>query len=111
MDPSRFTYNTVTKSDENHEVGSILAYRFSAERILQAVMWHARRKIWMFAPGIAVGYLNDDKYMDRAKEVDRLTAERIAREELRTELPSEETLAAMCEEGERMGWELGPPEE
>jgi hypothetical protein len=49
--------------------------------------------------------------MDRATGVDRATAERIARETLDTELPSEETLSAMCEEGDRMGWSLGPPEE
>jgi hypothetical protein len=111
MSPSRFAYKTITKSDETEEVGSIMAHRYSADRILQAVMWHARRKIWMFAPAIAVAYLNDWKYMNRATEVDRATAERIARETLGSELPTLETLDAMCEEGERMGWELGPPEE
>ena len=28
---------------------------------------------------------------------------------LRTDLPSEQTLQAMIEEGERMGWTYGPP--
>ena len=111
MLPTRFAYNAVTKSDETDEVGSIMAHRYSEKRLLQAVMWHVRRKIWMYAPAIAVGYLNDTGYMDRITEIDRPTAERIARQKLGTDLPSEETLAAMCEEGDRMGWRLGPPEE
>ena len=111
MAPSRFGYKKVMTSDESARVGSMIAYRLAEDRSLQAVMWAAHRKIWMFAPAIAVQFIYDPEVTDRAKEIDRPTAERVAREELRTELPSEETLAAMCEEGERMGWELGPPEE
>ena len=105
-----FSYKTITKSDETSEVGSIMAYRFSEKRTLQAVLWHTRRKMWMYAPAIGIGYLNDFEYMDRTEQVDRPTAERIA-QDLGIELPSEEALTAMCEEGERMGWKVGPPEQ
>jgi hypothetical protein len=110
MDLPAFSYKTITKSDETIDVGSIMAYRFSEKRTLQAVLWHARRKMWMFAPAIGIGYLNDFEYMDRTRQVDRSTAEREAHN-LGIELPSEETLTAMCEEGERMGWDLGPPDQ
>ena len=110
MTSKEFGYKTLTKSEDTDEVGSVMAYRFSEKRILQAVLWHARRKMWMFAPAIGIGFLNDFEYMDRTQEVDRPAAERVARN-LGIELPSEETLAAMCEEGERMGWQLGPPEQ
>jgi hypothetical protein len=110
MGPTRFSYNAVTKWDENDTIGSILIYRFTSEGTLQAVMWHARRQIWMYAPGIAIAYLNDLEYTDRMTEMDRPEAERVA-QELGTVLPTEENLNVMCEEGQRMGWTVGPPED
>jgi hypothetical protein len=74
-------------------------------------MWHATRKRWMYAPGIAAGLLFDDSYSNESTTVDRTTAEAMARQYLHSELPSEQTLREMCEEGDRMGWDLGPPEE
>jgi len=56
-----------------------------------------------------VPMLYDDKYQDRRKQIDRNTAEQIALETLRTELPTEAVLQTMVEEGERMGWTYGPP--
>jgi hypothetical protein len=111
VQPSHFAYMKLTKPEGSTEVASIMAYRNSAERTLQAVMWHANRKMWMFAPAIAVAFLNDLEYMDRATKVDRPTAEQIAKETLHAELPNEAELAEMCDEGERQGWELGPPRE
>ena len=110
MVSTEFGYMTLTKSEDTDDVGSIMAYRFSEKRILQAVLWHARRKIWMFAPAIAIAYLNDHMYWDRTTTVDRATAERVARQ-IGIELPSENVLDEICAEGERMGWEMGPPEE
>jgi hypothetical protein len=107
--PSQFGYKTVITSDGSNRLGSLIAYRLAEDLSLQAVMWAADRKIWMFAPAIAVQFIYDPEYMTFATEVDRATAERTARDELTAELPSEAELARMCAEGERMGWEMGPP--
>jgi hypothetical protein len=110
MTPKEFGYKTLTKSEDTDEVGSIMAYRFSEKRTLQAVIWDAHRKRWAYAPAIGTIYINDYMWWDRTAEVDRATAERIARQ-IGIELPNEETLDEMCAEGVRMGWEMGPPEE
>ena len=107
--PPQFGYKTVMTSDGSNRLGSLIAYRLAEDLGLQAVMWAADRKMWMFAPAIAVQFIYDPEYMIFATEVDRAKAERTAREELAVELPSEAELAQMCAEGERMGWELGPP--
>jgi hypothetical protein len=55
--------------------------------------------------------LFDDMEQERTRNVDRATAEQIARDSLQTELPSEPALQEMIDEGKRMGWEFGPPRE
>ena len=111
MDPLGFTYMKVLSTDDPADVGSVLAYRLGTDRHLQAVIWNATRRIWMYAPAIAGQFVYDPELLDLATEVDRALAEQIARETLNSELPSEATLEAMCEEGERMGWLVGPPPE
>ena len=109
MSPTRFGYKTVVTTDDSGRVGSLIAYRLADDRSLQAVMWAADRKTWIYAPGIAVQFIYDPELMQRAKEVDRQQAESTAHETLLTDLPTEPKLAAMCDEGARMGWEFGPP--
>ena len=109
MTDREFGYQAILTSDMTGAISSLIAYQVAQENPFQAVIWSVPRKAWIYAPGLAVPMLYDDKYQDRRKQVDRLTAERIAVESLHTELPSEETLEAMYQEGERMGWTYGPP--
>jgi hypothetical protein len=109
MTDQKFGYQAVLKSDMSGAVTSLIAYQVILDNPFQAVIWSVPRKAWIYAPGLAVPMLYDDKYQDRRKQIDRTTAEQIARETLQTELPSEETLQLMVEEGERMGWTYGPP--
>lgn len=76
---------------------------------MQAVMSHAGRKEWIYAPGIAAGLLFDDSYMDETVLIDRTTAEAMAAEYLPSCLPSVDTLREMIAEGTKMGWDYGPP--
>jgi hypothetical protein len=66
----------------------------------RAVMWSHRSTAWTFNPGTAARLLFDDRIEDRFQRVDRARAEEIART-LGTELPSEEELHRICEEGAR----------
>jgi hypothetical protein len=104
-----FGYNQLLMSDQSGRVASVFAYQSPPGQGLRAVMWSGRRKAWIYAPAIVAQYLFDDDFQDRTQEIDRPTAEQISREVLSTELPSETTLTEMCEEGERMGWRVGPP--
>jgi hypothetical protein len=78
-----FGYRVVTDSESN-AVTSLIAYEVQMRRPLQAVLWSVPRKKWIYNP--------------------------IARAALHSELPKEQTLLEMFEEGERMGWEFGPPQ-
>lgn len=106
---AKFAYQAFLESKESPRVTSLIAYRAPAQGQLQAVMWHAARKEWIYAPAIAAGLLFDDAYTDETVLVDRSTAEAMATEYLRSSLPNIETLRQMCAEGEKMGWEYGPP--
>jgi hypothetical protein len=107
MNSSDIAYQALMLETGSPAVTSLMA--FTDKESFQAVMWHATRHEWIYAPGIAVGLLYDDEYADEQITVDRPTAERLAREHLQTELPSVETILAMYEEGARNGWTYGPP--
>jgi hypothetical protein len=109
MSEPRFYYKAVLKSDGSGRVTTVLAYQAGNDGRLRAVKWSAPEKIWAYAPAIVSAYLYDPKYQERAQSVDRPTAERISRESLSSELPGEEDLEQMCDEGQRMGREFGPP--
>ena len=66
---------------------------------LRAVLWNTGTSSWTFSPDVVAPILYDDRNFDRWTNVDRRRAEEIARD-LGTELPSEEELHRMCEEGE-----------
>lgn len=63
----------------------------------KAVVWDRNRKTWAYRPDRIAAFLYEERSW---KEVDRSTAEEIARTNLGTELPSEEELHRICEEGE-----------
>ena len=105
----RFDYTEILKSDRSGVVTSLIAYQEPAGSPLRAVMWSSLHQAWISAPEIAARLLFDDLNLDRLRSVDRTTAEVTAREALPTELPSEDELTAILEEGERMGWDYGPP--
>jgi len=107
-DPT-FAYQAFLESKGSNKVTSLIAYQAPAQGPLQAVMWHAGRKEWIYAPAMAAGLLFDDAYLDETMQVDRLTAEALATEHLPSRLPTVETLQEMINEGARMGWDYGPP--
>ncbi|BCJ53283.1 hypothetical protein Asp14428_47580 [Actinoplanes sp. NBRC 14428] len=109
MTDKPFDYQAVLKADMSGTITSLIAYQVLPDSPLQAVIWSVPRKDWIYAPALAVPILYDHKYQGRTRVIDRLVAEEIAREVLRVELPSETALLEMCQEGERMGWEYGPP--
>ncbi len=99
----------VLKSDGSGRATCVISYLQAAEGPLQAVIWSVPRHSWIYAPALAVRFLFDDEYDERSKRVERPEAESIARELLGTELPTDEELRRLCEEGARMGWVFGPP--
>jgi hypothetical protein len=109
MTTGRFGYHVVQKSKTTPDPSSVIAALVQAGQPLRAVMWSVPRKTWIYAPAIAAGLLYDDQYQREVHPIDRATAEQIARDHLQTELPSEETLREMCEEGARLGQDWGPP--
>jgi hypothetical protein len=94
-----FSYHAMLKAPATPPSGLIAVRAWSGP--LQAVVWHVPKRRWIFAPAIAAPRIFDDQYADRNRSVDRPTAERIAREYLGTELPTEEHLHRICEEGAR----------
>jgi hypothetical protein len=92
-------------------VTSLIAYEAQNHQSLRAVMWSVPRKAWIYAPAIAATFLFDPSYQERIRPLDRVEAERVARETLPSELPTDQTLLRMLDEGQRMGWDFGPPRE
>lgn len=76
---------------------------------MRAVLWHASRERWMFAPGLAIDIMFEDDFQDQLTFVDRITAEDYASASLRQPLPTVDELRALCDEGVRHGWMFGPP--
>ncbi|MCM4082934.1 hypothetical protein [Paractinoplanes hotanensis] len=96
------------RSDDRSTITSLVAYQ-PGDQVLRAVLWSVPRRQWIYAPNLAAPVLYDDQEQDRGRPVDRRTAERISRDVLHTELPSETVLTEMSDEGERNGWNYGPP--
>jgi len=104
-----FGYRAILRSDQSRAVTSVIAYEVQSTAPLRAVMWSVPRKAWIYGPQMAGIFLRDPSYRDRIQRIDRAEAERIAQEFLKSELPTEQTLLEMLDEGERMAWEFGPP--
>jgi hypothetical protein len=103
-----FAYKAILRSDDRSTITSLVAYQ-PGNQALRAVLWSVPRRQWIYAPDLAAPILYDDQQLDRGQPVDRQTAERISRDVLRTELPSEADLTEISDEGERNGWNYGPP--
>src|SRR4051794_14679806 len=84
-----FDYTEVLRSAESSEVSSIIASLELPNQPLHAVLWSVRHHDWVYAPGPAARILYDDERFDSLREIDRTTAERVARDTLHSELPSE----------------------
>ena len=106
-----FGYQALLKADDSGTVTSVIAYRAPATAPLEAVLWSAPRRERIYGPGVVVRYLYDHKHHDRTRPIDRAEAERLAREVLGTELPTPSRLEDLVKEGQRMGWDFGPPME
>jgi hypothetical protein len=102
-----FAYD-VLRAD-NGTITTLIAYQERIGQAFRAVLWSVPRKQWIFAPAIAAGVLYDDDDPRQTETVDRQTAEQVAIDVLRAELPSVDALIVMSEEGERNGWNYGPP--
>ncbi len=66
----------------------------------RTVLWNHVSREWMFNGDGGARYLSDDELQPRRAPISRAEAERIAREKFGTELPDEEELHRICEEGE-----------
>ncbi|GAA0451234.1 hypothetical protein Ade02nite_76140 [Paractinoplanes deccanensis] len=109
MTDAPFHYTAVLKPDMSGEATSVIAHQPLPGQPLRAVLWSWLHKAWVSAPGTAAALLYDDQKFDQLRNIDRTTAERISREALHVDLPSEGQLNAIADEGERMGWPYGPP--
>ncbi len=67
---------------------------------VRTVLWDHVDQRWTFDGDVGARFLYDDNYQDRVTSISRAEAERIAREDLGTTLPSEEELHRICEAGE-----------
>lgn len=65
------------------------------------VTWSQKANGWIFNPYVTARWVFDDMYQERRSLVSRGEAERIARERYGVELPSEEELHRIDEEGDR----------
>jgi hypothetical protein len=99
--PRTFDYDVVYQMGRGSPLTSLIVSWLETDRPLRAVLWSVPRQRWISAPEIAVTLLYDDTEEKGVGPVDRATAERIAREYLGTELPTEEQLHRICEEGAR----------
>ncbi len=67
---------------------------------VRTVLWDHVDQRWTFDGDVGARFLYDDEKQERLANVSRAEAERIARENFGTELPDEEELHRICEEGE-----------
>jgi hypothetical protein len=94
-----FSYRAVYQTEHRRPPPVGLIIRESSTGPDRLVIWSHRDQGWRFRPEMAARYLYDDQMNDQVELVDRTTAERIARENLGAELPSEEELHRINEEG------------
>ena len=93
-----FTYYALYPRDPAAPPAGLLAEgSLTPEHRLVAIGWSHRHRTWTEATASLGAITLDPDYDDRLKIVDRATAERIARESLGVELPSEEEMQAIGE--------------
>jgi hypothetical protein len=106
---SGFDYTQVLLAADDDHAGNVIASIEAPDRPLQAVLWSSRHGAWIYAPGPAARILYDDQQFDHLRDIDRQTAERIAHDDLHADLPAEDALLRIIEDGERSGLTYGPP--
>ncbi len=94
-----FLYRATFRKDQEESAAGLIAEEPTMGPF-RAVVWSHRARAWTFNPEAAASFLLDDRNFDRWTEVDRTRAEEIART-LGTELPSEQELHRISEEGAR----------
>jgi hypothetical protein len=94
-----FLYRATFRTGQEEPAAGLIAEE-PTNGPFRAVVWNHRARAWTFNPEAAASFLLDDRNFDRWTEVDRTKAEEIART-FGTELPTEEELHRMCEEGDR----------
>jgi hypothetical protein len=94
----RFTYYVLYhRPDQIQPVGLLAEGRAAPGLPRRVVGWDHQDEAWTEAQASLGAILINPDYEDRIQTVDRTTAERIARETLGAELPSEEELLAIGE--------------
>jgi hypothetical protein len=92
----RFTYYVLyRRRDQTQPVGLLTEGRADPARPHRAVGWDHEDEDWTEAQASLGAILINPDWEDRIRIVDRATAERIARETLGAELPTEEELQAI----------------
>ena len=94
-----FGYHVVLTSTKTRRPASLIAAWIETDQPLQAILWSRPDRAWIYAPAIATDTMYSYETEDQVNPVDRQTAEQIAVTALGTELPDEETLFRMCQEG------------
>jgi hypothetical protein len=93
-----FTYYALYPRDPAAPPRGLLAEgSLAPDRRLVAIAWSHRHRTWTEATASLGAITLDPDYDDRLKIVDRATAERIARDQLGAELPSEEEMQRIGE--------------
>jgi len=100
MSQTTFFYRAIFRTEEQVAPPGGLICSELTNGPPRTVLWDRTRREWVFNREVGAMFLYDPETQDRAMLVSRDEAERIAREQLRTELPSEEELHQICEEGE-----------
>src|SRR5262245_17883710 len=95
-----FSYYAIYKTEDRSPPPAGLIARESSTGPERLGIWSHRDRGWRFRPEMAAPYLYDDREMDRVLQVDRTTAEEVARENGWQELPTERELHKICELGE-----------
>lgn len=101
-------YHAVQRRRRTHPTSIIIPWMLVGQP-LRAVIWDSPRQAWTYDPTTAETLMFDDHFQEEVRPISRTEAEQIAREHLGTELPSEEEIRRICEEGAKQGRNSGQP--
>jgi hypothetical protein len=96
------TYYAIYKTEEMTPPAVGLFTNEVSKVPIRGVVWAPDFRAWKFAPQFVANWLFDDRLQDRRARVSRAEAEQIARERLGVDLPSEEELIRISDEGEKI---------
>jgi hypothetical protein len=97
MTPDEFSYHALFRAEASQPAGLIAMRVWMGP--LQAVIWSVPKQKWTYNPAVAAPWIFDDQYANQQRSVSRQEAQRIAREQLGTELPNETVLHQICATG------------